>query len=413
MKKTLRDYQQQNAIECAQILKQNNLVYIQHSVRTGKTATALQTARLNVFKNILFITKKKAISSIEEDYNDFEFYEYFHLTVINYESIHKIEPNNFDCIILDENHVNSAFPKPSKRTKEIKLRFGHLPMIMLSGTPATESSSQWYHSFWVSNYSPFKHYTNFYKWSKDFVNVTERNLGYGLIKDYSKGIDEKINNSINHLLHKFTQEQAGFESKVTENILYCEMQPQTAALVNKLKKDAVIVGKEHTILADSAVKLQNKLHQLYSGTVKFECGKSMVTDFSKAVFIKEKFPNCKIAIFYYFKAEYEMIKAIFGENITDNLDEFNTTDKSIALQQYAGAEGISLASADALIFLNFGFSGSKFIQSIDRLTTMTRKHNNIFFVFGHGGIESKVYKAVSKKQTYTLNQFKKDYEISK
>jgi hypothetical protein len=413
MKKTLRDYQQQNAIECAQILKQYSLVYIQHSVRTGKTATALQTARLNVFKNILFITKKKAISSIEEDYNDFEFYEYFHLTVINYESIHKIEPNNFDCIILDENHVNSAFPKPSKRTKEIKLRFGHLPMIMLSGTPATESSSQWYHSFWMSKFSPFKEYTNFYKWSKDFVNVTERNLGYGLIKDYSKGIDEKINNSINHLLHKFTQQEAGFESKVTENILYCEMHPQTAALIYKLKKDAVIVGKEHTILADSAVKLQNKLHQLYSGTVKFECGKSMVTDFSKAVFIKEKFPNCKIAIFYYFKAEYEMIKAIFGENITDNLDEFNTTEKSIALQQYSGAEGISLAKADALIFLNFGFSGSKFIQSIDRLTTMTRKHNNIFFVFGLEGIEKKVYKAVSKKQTYTLNQFKKDYEFSK
>ena len=413
MKKTLRDYQQQNSIECAQILKQYNLVYIQHSVRTGKTATALQTARLNVFKNILFITKKKAISSIEEDYNDFGFYDYFHLTVINYESIHKLEPNNFDCVILDENHVNSAFPKPSKRTKEIKLRFGHLPMIMLSGTPATESSSQWYHSFWMSNYSPFKQYTNFYKWSKDFVNVTERNLGYGLIKDYSKGIDEKINNSINHLLHKFTQEEAGFESKVTENILYCEMQQQTASLVTKLKKDAVIVGKEHTILADSAVKLQNKLHQLYSGTVKFECGKSMVTDFSKAVFIKEKFPNCKIAIFYYFKAEYEMIKAIFGESITDNLDEFNTTEKSIALQQYSGAEGISLAKADALIFLNFGFSGSKFIQSIDRLTTMTRKHNNIFFVFGQGGIESKVYKAVSKKQTYTLNQFKKDYEFSK
>jgi hypothetical protein len=413
MKKTLRDYQQQNAIECAQILKQNNIVYIQHSVRTGKTATALQTARLNVFKNILFITKKKAISSIEEDYNDFEFYDYFHLTVINYESIHKLSLNNFDCIILDENHVNSAYPKPSQRTKQIKQLFGHLPMIMLSGTPATESSSQWYHSFWMSKYSPFRQYANFYKWSKDFVNVTERNLGYGLIKDYSKGIDEKINNSINHLLHKFTQENAGFESKVTENILYCEMHPQTAALVHKLKKDAVIIGNEHTILADSAVKLQNKLHQLYSGTVKFECGKSMVTDFSKAVFIKEKFPNCKIAIFYYFKAEYEMIKKIFGESITDNLDEFNNTEKSIALQQYSGAEGISLAKADALIFLNFGFSGSKFIQSIDRLTTMTRKNNNIFFVFGHGGIEKKVYKAVSKKQTYTLNQFKKDYEISK
>jgi len=413
MKKTLRDYQQQNAIECAHILKSNKLVYLQHSVRTGKTATALQTVRLNVFKNVLFLTKKKAISSIQEDYNDFEFYDYFHLTVINYESIHKLTLNNFDCIILDENHVNSAFPKPSQRTKQIKQLFGHLPMIMLSGTPATESSSQWYHSFWMSKYSPFKEYTNFYKWSRDFVNVTERNLGYGLIKDYSKGIDEKINNSIKHLLHKFTQENAGFESKVTKNILYCEMHPQTDSIIHKLKKDKVLIGKEYTILADTAVKLQNKLHQLYSGTVKFECGHSMVTDYSKAVFIKDKFPDCKIAIFYYFKEEYKMLKTIFEDKLTDSLDEFNTTDKSIALQQYAGAEGISLAKADALIFLNFGFSGSKFIQSIDRLTTINRKQNNIFFVFGLGGIEQKVYNSVSQKQTYTTNQFKRDYEFSK
>jgi hypothetical protein len=284
---------------------------------------------------------------------------------------------------------------------------------MLSGTPATESSSQWYHSFWMSNYSPFRQYANFYKWSRDFVNVTERNLGYGLIKDYSKGIDEKINNSIKHLLHKFTQENAGFESKVTKNILYCEMHPQTDSIIHKLKKDKVLIGKEYTILADTAVKLQNKLHQLYSGTVKFECGHSMVTDYSKAVFIKDKFPDCKIAIFYYFKEEYKMLKTIFEDKLTDSLDEFNTTDKSIALQQYAGAEGISLAKADALIFLNFGFSGSKFIQSIDRLTTMTRKNNNIFFVFGHGGIEQKVYNSVSQKQTYTTNQFKQDYEFSK
>jgi hypothetical protein len=108
-----------------------------------------------------------------------------------------------------------------------------------------------------------------------------------------------------------------------------------------------------------------------------------------------------------------MLKTIFEDKLTDSLDEFNTTDKSIALQQYAGAEGISLAKADALIFLNFGFSGSKFIQSIDRLTTMTRKQNNIFFVFGLFGIEQKVYNSVSQKQTYTLNQFKKDYEFSK
>jgi hypothetical protein len=380
MKKKLRDYQQQNAIECAYILKENNIVYMQHSVRTGKTATALQTVFLNGFKNVLFLTKKKAISSIYSDYNDFQFDEYFYLTVTNYESLHKIN-DTFDCVILDENHVNSAFPKPSQRTKEIKARYSHLPMIMLSGTPATESASQWFHQFWMSKFSPFRQYVNFYKWSKDFVNVKDKHLGYAVVKDYTDANIEKINQSIQHLVHKFTQEQAGFETKVQENILYCEMLPITHTLINRLKKDLFIQGKDFTVLADTAVKLQNKLHQMYSGTVKFECGNSMVIDYSKAFFIRD-----------YFK-------------------EFNTTDKHIALQQYAGAEGLSLAKADVLVFLNFGFSGSKFIQSLDRLTTMQRKENNVFFVFGKGGIESKVYKAVSNKKNYTVKMFEKDYDI--
>jgi len=277
MKKNLRDYQQQNAIECAYILKEYNIVYLQHSVRTGKTATALQTVFLNGFKNVLFLTKKKAISSIYSDYNDFQFDEYFYLTVTNYESLHKIK-DTFDCVILDENHVNSAFPKPSQRTKEIKARYSHLPMIMLSGTPATESASQWYHQFWVSKFSPFKQYVNFYKWSKDFVNVKDKHLGYAVVKDYTDAKLEKISQSIQHLVHNFTQEQAGFETKVQENILYCEMLPFTHALINRLKKNLFIQGKDFTVLADTAVKLQNKLHQMYSGTVKFECGNSMVID---------------------------------------------------------------------------------------------------------------------------------------
>jgi hypothetical protein len=410
MKKKLRDYQQQNAIECAYILKENNIVYLQHSVRTGKTATALQTVFLNGFKNVLFLTKKKAISSIYSDYNDFQFDEYFYLTVKNYESLHKIN-DTFDCVILDENHVNSAFPKPSQRTKEIKARYSHLPMIMLSGTPATESASQWYHQFWVSKFSPFRQYVNFYKWAKDFVNVKDKHLGYAVVKDYTDANIEKINQSIQYLVHKFTQEQAGFETKVQENILYCEMLPITHTLINRLKKDLFIQGKDFTVLADTAVKLQNKLHQMYSGTVKFECGNSMVIDYSKAFFIRDYFKGKKIAIFYYFKEEFNMIKEAFEDSITSDLNEFNTTDKHIALQQYSGAEGISLAKADVLVFLNFGFSGSKFIQSLDRLTTMQRKENNVFFIFGKGGIESKVYKAVSNKKTYTLNQFRKDYDI--
>ena len=406
----LRDYQTKNALECFDILKKNNIVYLQHSVRTGKTLTALEIAKLTKLKRVLFLTKKKAVSSIQEDYDKFNYNDKFNLTVTNYESLHKIT-DDFDLIILDENHVNSAFPTPSKRTKNIKLRFSYKPMIMLSGTPASESSSQWYHQFWMSYYSPFKEWGNFYKWSKIFVNVEKKHLGYGVVNDYSKGKDELINKYINSYVHKFTQKEAGFESKVNENVLYCEMHPQTAMITTKLKKDLVFEGKNQTILADTAVKLQSKLHQLFSGTIKFEDGTSMVTDYSKAVFIKEHFKGQKIDIFYYFKEEYNMIKEIFKDEITNDLNEFNDTNKSIALQQYSGAEGINLSKAKNLIYLNFGFSGSKFIQSLDRLTTKDRKENNVYFLFGYGGIEKQVYKSVSQKKTYTVNQFKKDNGI--
>ena len=406
----LRDYQIKNALECFEILKEKKIVYLQHSVRTGKTLTALEIARLYKANRVLFLTKKKAIKSIQEDYLNFNYSDKFHLSVTNYESLHKVT-EDFDLLILDENHVNSAFPKPSKRTKDIKLRFSYKPMIMLSGTPASESSSQWFHQFWMSYYSPFKEWGNFYKWSKIFVNVEKKHLGYGVVNDYSKGIDELINKYIAPYVHKFTQSEAGFESKVNENILFCEMHPQTSMITNRLKKDLVFEGRDQTIIADTAVKLQSKLHQLFSGTIKFEDGSSMVTDFSKAVFIKDKFKGQKIAIFYYFKEEYKMIKEIFKDEITNDLEEFSTTEKSIALQQYSGAEGINLSIAESLIYLNFGFSGSKFIQSLDRLTTKDRRENNVFFVFGLQGIEKQIYKAVSQKKTYTVNQFKKDYGI--
>ena len=80
----LRDYQTKNALECFDILKKNNIVYLQHSVRTGKTLTALEIAKLTKLKRVLFLTKKKAVSSIQEDYDKFNYNDKFNLTVTNY-----------------------------------------------------------------------------------------------------------------------------------------------------------------------------------------------------------------------------------------------------------------------------------------------------------------------------------------
>ena len=113
----LRDYQIKNANECTEILNEYGLVYLQHTVRTGKTLTALQIAEnVNSF-SVLFIKKKKAIDSILSDYSNFNFK--YNLDVINYESLHKVV-DKYDLIVIDEAHSIGAFPKPSLRTKKIK-----------------------------------------------------------------------------------------------------------------------------------------------------------------------------------------------------------------------------------------------------------------------------------------------------
>jgi archaellin len=107
-----------------------------------------------------------------------------------------------------------------------------------------------------------------------------------------------------------------------------------------------------------------------------------------------------------------MLKNTFGQNLTTDLNEFNQTNKNIALQIVSGREGISLAKADCLVMFNIQFSAVSYFQSRDRLTTKDRKENNVFWIFSNGGIESSIYKTVMNKTDYTNSIFKKEYNIN-
>jgi hypothetical protein len=229
------------------------------------------------------------------------------------------------------------------------------------------------------------------------------------INDYSLALKNKIMEKVDPLMITYTQEAAGFESKINEIVYTIPMKDATYALCNKLKKDLVIQGKEDVILADTGAKLMSKLHQMYSGTVILESGKTQILDDSKALFIKNTFKGKKIGIFYKFKAEWEILKKEFGDNLTDDLDVFNSTDKNIALQIQSGREGISLRNADVLVYFNIDFSAVSYWQSRDRMTTIDRKFNDIYWIFSKGGIEERIYKTVQEKKDYTLSYFKKHF----
>tara|TARA_R110002033_G_scaffold60171_1_gene110190 strand:+ start:5221 stop:6564 length:1344 start_codon:yes stop_codon:yes gene_type:complete len=380
--------------------------YLSMQVRTGKSLTALGiAARLGGNpKRVVFVTKKKAIPSIESDVkmlND----PTIKVETINYESLHKLDlTTHIDVWILDESHKLGAFPKPSEKTKWLKDNIHeYSSVIFLSGTPTPESGSQIFHQMYVlGEKSPFLGLT-FYKWAAINCNVKKKHVGHGFpVNDYSDcHFDIKELDFIS-----YSQKQAGFKNEVREYFLTVKMSPLIKNIIKTLKKDKIFKGNNDVILADSGAKEMQKIHQLSSGTcILDESEKAVILDESKAICIKENFEDEKIAIFYKFKAELELLKKHF--DITQDIEEFNTTDKTIALQFVSGREGIKLDKADCIVAFNIDFSATTYFQFRDRMTTIDRELSDVYFIISDCGIEMDIYKAVSKKKNYTLRFYER------
>ncbi len=404
-----RDYQKNIISQGTEILKDKGFLYLAMEVRTGKTLTSLGISDQMEVEHVLFLTKKKAISSIVGDY-DLMCPASFILFTINYESMHKLPQNiKWDIVIIDEAHSLGAIPKPNKRARDVKalIKKNKSKVILMSGTPTPESYSQMYHQVYGIPNNPFREYVSFYKFAKDYVDVRQRKINSMMINDYSRGL-ETIVDKMNPYTIRFTQKEAGFENDIIEEVLEVDMSELTYGLTSKLKKDLVVEGSDDVILADTPVKLMMKLHQMYSGTVKFESGNSMILDLNKAQFIYDNFCVSKVGIFYKFKEELNALKIVYGDQLCTELEEFDSTDKTIALQIVSGREGISLRNAEFLVYYNIDFSATSYWQSRDRMTTKDSKLSKVYWVFAKDGIEKEIYKSVVQKKDYTLKHFKKD-----
>jgi hypothetical protein len=408
----LRDYQIELSDKATQILRDYGLVYLAMEVRTGKTLTALATAHKFGAISILFVTKKKAIDDIVGQAKKLGLIMDIYVT--NYEQLHNVN-EEFDLIIIDEAHSLGAYPKPSLRAIELKRICNGKPIIYLSGTPTPESFSQIFHQTWVSSFSPFKDYKNFYGWARDYVDICKKYVYGKAINDYSSAKKDLIEENTKHLFLSFTQKDAGFTELVKENVLYVKMEASTYKFADRLRINKIVTNNDGmAVLGDTAVKLMNKLHQIYSGTVIIDTPERMakVFDYTKAEFIREYFKGKKIAIFYKFSAELAAIKWTMGKCYDDPTEFNNAIDGCFISQIVSGREGVNLSSADALVFYNIDFSATSYWQSRARIQTKDRiKEAQIYWVFCEGGIEDKIYKAVMDKRDFTLEYFKKEYAI--
>lgn len=450
----LRPYQAELAEQGHAILKKLGIVYYSIEMRVGKTHIALKTADLIGAKNVLFATKKKAISSIQSDFNDTDYN--YQLKVTNFQQLHTI--NYYpDVVIIDEAHSIGAYPKPSQRFKMLQKICSRAFVMLLSGTPSPESYSQLYHQFAVSPFNLYSEYKSFYHWANKYVFIAKKYVNGSMVNDYSGNYNQKqlklleeelkykisteqavtssllnkinihselakqekikeqeIMQSCQHLFISYTQQEAGFaQHEVKEYIIEVNPDPRIYRLAKTICKDRVFTFKDGTaIVADSAVKVQNKLHQIYSGTVICDDGSRKVLDLTKTQYIRDNYQGKRIAIYYKFQAEADALRKVFN-NITESPEEFNNSDGLIFISQIqAGSEGVNLSTADYLIMYNIDFSSKQYWQARARMQTLTRtKDAVVHWLFTKDGIEHKVYEAVLNKKDYTLNYFRKDYEV--
>jgi len=441
----LRDYQLKVLEQAKPIIDRYNLVYLALDTRLGKTFISLFLAS-EYGVNVLFITRKKVLKSIEKDYKLSGLN--LNLKIVSMDSLHLITQSEImavDVIIIDEAHNFGMYPKPSLRTLNLRKITEGKKCILLSATPCPESWSQIFHQLWGCNFKDLfiTGYKNFYGWAREYVKmidveyvfydnegnkqiVVKRefpkkhvNTGFAT-NDYSIALMDKIKPKIDPYLISMTQSEAGFAfTEFDEQIINCEMPEGLRGLYDKLLKDQyvklTIKGIEYEIIADTSAMLMSKLHQLCGGSVINSNGDVIKLSYYKMNKLDKILEtNKKVAVFYKFIGEYELIQSYAdykGIPITTDWQEFNAMESGIFLSQFlSGREGINLETANCLVFYNIDHAYLSYYQTKNRIQKIDREHRpKLIWLFTKDGLEQRIYKSVCKKKNYTTKMFERAY----
>ncbi|OAV64205.1 hypothetical protein Barb6XT_02896 [Bacteroidales bacterium Barb6XT] len=181
-------------------------------------------------------------------------------------------------------------------------------------------------------------------------------------------------------------------------------------MIKSLKRQRIAHFEGVEVLGDTPAKLLTKLHQLSSGTVIDEKGEYRIIDRSKAEYVRDYFKGRKIAVFYVFRSELEMLKEVFP-NWTVSAEDFQASPDKVFLGQFRSArEGVRLDTADALVFFNLEFSYLSWEQARNCIQSKERtREAAVYLVQSDCGIERHVYEAVCRKKDFTLRYYMKNH----
>jgi len=384
------------AEEALVVLRKHLVVYINGKPRSGKTATAIKVAEDSKLDRWLVLTKKAAISGWLKFTTDegLQLAKSYH--VINYEqvgrmvkgkAIMKVNPSDYDGIILDEAHNYGAFPKPSGRVKLTRFVSHNKPLICLSGTPVIESANSIYHQLWITKYSPFGRFKSFY----DFFRVYGRPY---YIKAAGRDINQydKFKPELLEELKKFTiymsQEDAGIVGEAVDILHYVDLAVEQRSLYNELQEHQLISVQGYTLVCDTVMKLRTSLHMLESGVMKIDDEYIDLGYNAKIDYILSEFGDSEdIGIMCHFIGERNKLESVFK--------------RAKIYSSNAHAEGVDLSHLRHFIILSSDYSGAKFVQRRERIMNINGSNTTkVHHILVKGAISEQVYKATSKKMDF-------------
>jgi hypothetical protein len=383
-------------------LSQLGCVYVAGEMRTGKTLISLLATKH--YNNVLIVTKKNAMSGWNET---IEATELSNRTIINYQSIHKIE-GTFDCIILDESHTNiSSFPQMATTAKKVFAMTKNSDVVFLSGTPSPESFAQLYHQFAMAHSkNPFARYKDFYEWFDTFGIEQSFEINDRVVISYKQTKAVEVLEAIKPFIVTLTQHEADFASEVAIQAVYVDAEPMLYEMMKDLKTDSHIAIADMEIVAKTPLSKMQKIHQLSSGTLKTEL-LSFDVSTHKVDWISS---NCnsykKVLILTNYIQEVKLLLK-YLPNTTDDLNEFQFGSKKYFVGNAKSyCEGTDFSYCDVLVLYSLNFSSAVFQQSVQRLSHKLREDNpTVYVLMTANSIDELVFDSVNSKKDFTSRYY--------
>ena len=387
---------------CYNMLKEKGYVYLAGKPRAGKTYTAILTAEMSdKISSVLVLTKKAAISGWHKFTQIPSLKHSYHVT--NYEQVGtikggvyhlKLNPEDYDLVIIDESHNLGTLGRPNNRIRCIKKLCYDMPHIHLSGTAIVESPNSIYYQMSISKYNPFR-YRTFYDFFRDYGVPSYIKVHGNQIAQYHRYRPELLE-EIDDFTIYMTQEDAGISKDVqaVDKVHYVTLDDKTRDFYNTIQKRLIHQfdnGLE--LVCDSTMKLRTSLHMIESGVVKVDDNYLMLGNTEKVDYIKNTFGDTEeVGIMCHFIGEKKLLQKHFK--------------RASIYSSSAHAEGTDLSHLKHFVIMSSDYSGAKFIQRRERIintngsNTLTVNH-----ILVKKAISEQVYKRVSKKQDFNNSTY--------